>query len=88
MMTEVVYDDSYQKDILEKWPNAKITDASDMIHESRILVEIPDIEYDEFWKWGCTNGMATLCLNFNVALYDKNFVEKVKGWLKEKEETK
>jgi len=69
VMYEVVYAGSdVEALILKRWPNAKITDASDWIHTERFECTIPDLDSDEFYVWAILEGYAGECLAFNVIM--------------------
>jgi len=84
MIKDLIYDNFCIPAILEKWPDAKITDASDYIHEGRFELEI-DIEEDEFYPFAIREGFALSCFVFNMWTMDNNKEnkEKVWRWLKE-----
>lgn len=83
-MIELVYDDGAAPAIRERFPAAKIEDASDFIHESRIQVEIPDEERAAFYKHAILDGYAEACLGFQIMLKgSKEDQDEIRGWLAE-----
>ena len=76
MIEELVYAGKEVEDIItSKYPNAKITDASDCIHAERFEVEITDLEDDEFYPLAIKEGFATLCFSFQLLLQSLKFPE-------------
>lgn len=72
-MYELVYGSGFEEDILEKYPNAKIKDASDYIHEHRFEVAIEGVSEKEFYKFAIEKGFLDVCLGFSVmAMGNKN----------------
>ena len=68
--TELVYDGKGVEDIIKKqYPNCKIEDASDYIHEQRFQVTVKDTQ-DNFWLFALKKGFATLCLGFSIEMYE------------------
>ena len=61
--------------IKAKYPNAKITDASDYIHTERFEVEIPDVSDDEFYPFAIKEGFALCCFCFSLLLGSLKFPE-------------
>lgn len=47
--------------ILDKWPNAKITDASDCIHEDRFEVSIDHVTEEQFYLFAMEKSFAGDC---------------------------
>ena len=67
-MRELVYADTRaEKVIKDKWPEAKIVDASDAIHEERFEVEV-DATEDEFYPFAIQEGFALCCLGLQVMI--------------------
>lgn len=82
-MRELIYDKDSWPDILERWPEAKFTDASDFIHESRYEVEIEGVTDDEFYPFIIEKGWAGACFGLQLMLHDKNQIDKVLRWMRE-----
>ena len=71
-MHELVYGDTSISGIIrEAFPNAIITDASDMIHEHRFEVDIPELSMKDWTIFASQKGFTPLCFGIEVALYDK-----------------
>lgn len=78
---ELVYDDEAWPFILQTWPQATYTDASDFIHEHRIEVMIPNCTKDEFYPHMLLEGWATVCLGFELSRMMPEHQEDVKRWV-------
>ena len=61
--------------IKTKYPNAKITDASNNIYVERFEVDIPDVTDDEFYPFAINEGFARCCLSIEVLLQSLRFLE-------------
>ncbi len=61
--------------IKKRYPNAKITDASDAIHIERFECRIEGVGKDEFYPFAIREGFAGCCLGFNIALQSLRFPE-------------
>ena len=68
-MQELVYDTPEIADLCRKqWPNAKIEDASDYIHENRFEIEV-DVSEKEFYHFALANHFLMGCLKMRIDLY-------------------
>ena len=57
--------------VLQKiWPEAKIEDASDFIHTERFVIEIADVEEEEYLKTILREGMAKFSFWFQVMVLE------------------
>lgn len=78
-----------------KYPNARITDASDYIHTERFQCEIEEVSDDEFYPFAIREGFAKCCLAFELHLESLRFPEpkdhpgkhkeaitKIENWIK------
>lgn len=65
---ELVYDPAAAAFIKDRWPNATITDASDIVHEGRFSIEIPGITGDDFYPAVILEGWASACLAFEISM--------------------
>ncbi len=86
-MIELVYDNAVVPLILERFPNAKIEDASDFIHEDRVEVTVLDSDRDEFCKLSMREGFYEVCLGFQLLMRsgekaDKEYIERLLAELK------
>lgn len=76
-MNDLIYDIEYIDEIKNLFPDAKIEDASDEIHNDRILIEI-NINEKEYFRKIILNGFGPVSLG--ALLLDKEIVN---GWIKE-----
>jgi len=81
-VVDLIYSD-IRGDVLEQFPHAKIKDASDEIHGSRILVELPSEDRDAYGRWLVHSGWALQSLMIVLMIHDKEGSDKVRGWLNE-----
>ena len=82
VLKEVVYDYQALPIIMERFPNAKVTDASDFMHDSRFELEIENCTKDEFYPFAIKEGFALLCLGFPIFMQkDKETLKECKRWL-------
>ncbi|GAI63165.1 unnamed protein product [marine sediment metagenome] len=65
--------------VKERYPEAKIKDASDDIHTERFECEI-DVEEDEFFVWAILEGYADACLSFQLMMRDYPEGSRQKVW--------
>lgn len=66
-MYDLIYLDYYGKApkvLQEIWPEAKIEDASDLIHTERFAIEMDDVEEEEYFKAIIREGMAKFSIGF------------------------
>ncbi|MHC4644205.1 MAG: hypothetical protein ACYTBJ_01790 [Planctomycetota bacterium] len=54
----------------EKYPSALFADASDMVHEERFSIVIPDKDFDqrEYYRFMIREGLALVSLNIQLAM--------------------
>ena len=80
--------------IKARYPNAKITDASDFIHTERFECRIEGVSEDEFYPFAIREGFAGCCFGFELRLQSLKFPEfkdhpgehektkaEIEGWL-------
>jgi hypothetical protein len=74
--------------IKQKWPNAVVKDASDMVHEERFDLEISDITEDDFYPFAISEGFADCCMGFELCVQcgDTKDLDRIRGWIKRCEE--
>lgn len=87
-LKELVYDADVMDLIVERWPNAVITDASDFIHEGRFEVEIPDLSKDEFYGHAIVEGWARACFGFELCVRMPERHDDVRRWIDRAESIK
>jgi len=85
---EPIYDYAAFGDIKKKFPSATYEDASDMIHDKRIIVSIPGTNYREFFKHALDCGYHVCSLTFQFLLLSKEkkepeFWKLVNQWLED-----
>ncbi len=86
-MKDLIYASREVEDIIKKkYPEAKITDASDYIHTERFELSIEGIEDDEFYPFAIKEGFARCCLGFEMILQSLRFPESKTIKPKENEE--
>jgi hypothetical protein len=67
-MYDLIYAGHEVEDIIKaKYPQAKITDASDEIHTERFEMELDGVTEDEFYPFALIKGFAGDC--FRIALH-------------------
>ncbi len=62
------YDRDGWPEIKAKFPSATFEDASDFIHEGRILVKIQDATWREWFTFLVDSGWSTVSLSFELLL--------------------
>lgn len=70
-MTDLIYAEDGAIPVLKaKYPTAVFDDASDMVHEERFSITIPDEEFDqrEYYRFLIAEGLALVSLNLQLAL--------------------
>lgn len=77
----LIYDYRAAPCITERWPQAVITDATDIVHDSRFEVVINDCDPDEFMAVLILEGWAETCLEFALALRMPECGDDVRRWL-------
>ena len=82
-MNDLIYDEAAWEEVQTRFPEAVIRDASDMIHDSRISIELPDNRRDEYLGWVILAGWGRLSLGIQIMLYDSEGREKIKKWCEE-----
>jgi hypothetical protein len=58
----------FQTEIKERFPDAKLEDASDDIHGSRTAVTIAADKRKEYLQWLITSGFAALSFHVNLVI--------------------
>lgn len=79
--TELVYDAEAAPFIAERWPAAKFLDASDIVHEGRFEVTIPDIDGDDFYPVMILEGWSGCCLSFELSLRIPEGADNARRWI-------
>lgn len=80
-MIDLIYDNAAAPAIVEKFPHARIEDASDFIHEDRIQVTLPDEDREAYFKHAIRDGYCEVSLGFQSLLRDENGIKEVQKWL-------
>lgn len=65
---ELIHDDSIWPKIKAKFPNATYEDASDIVHEKRCCISIPNTTHREFHLFLLDEGFHGLSLQFQLLL--------------------
>jgi len=79
-MYELIYaGKEVEKAVKERYPEAKIKDASDDIHQERFECEI-EVEEDEFFVWAILGGYADACLSYQLMMRDYPEGSRQKVW--------
>ncbi len=58
-----------------RYPDARVKDASDFIHEERFELEIDGVTEDDFYPFAIHEGFARCCLGFELTLQSIGFPE-------------
>lgn len=66
MITDLLYS-GVSAQVRKAFPNAKISDASDMVHEERIEVEV-EATQEEWWRFLLQERLGGISLNFRLTL--------------------
>lgn len=82
-MVDLIYCNEARTEVLERFPHAKIEDASDDIHDERISVTLPDEEKDVYFKWIIKNGWHGVSLGIQSMLHDNASQPTLDRWLQE-----
>lgn len=82
-MYDLVYDYDAWKEIEKAFPDAKIEDARDKVHESRIAVTLPDERRTDYFKWMVWSPFGPASLGLQVMARDPEDREQVKKWIEE-----
>lgn len=82
-MMELVYDNAAVPIIRERFPHVRVEDASDMIHEGRVEVHLPDADRDAFYKHAIREGYCSVCLGFGLKMRDPEGLKEIQRWLDE-----
>ena len=88
VVSELVYDDGAVKWIVERWPQAVVTDASDFVHEERSEVTISGLTKDEFYPVIIREGWSDVCLQFQMHLMADEDRTAVRRWIARAKELK
>lgn len=86
MKYDLIYDNSAKEEFAERFPKAKIEDATDEIHDSRFAISFdPKIRDDVYYKWVIKNGHGpvSFAVQLMLAGREKEDMEKLKKWLDE-----
>jgi len=80
-----IYDHECWPEIKAKFPNATFEDASDEIHESRIVVKIADVTWREWFTFLLDSGWHEVSLLFQLSIKgdsdDSPFIKLIKDWI-------
>jgi len=84
-MMDLIYDADAAAAVKARFPEAKIDDASDEVHESRISVEV-NATKDEYMRWAVIEGIGAVSMAVQLMLHsrDKEELAKLRGWLEER----
>ncbi len=85
-MDDLIYADYKAEKIVEKrYPNIKIEDASDMIHQERFGIQFNEDEYNEheYLKFLLESGLFQVSFQFQVMSRTKEDIPKIHKALEE-----
>ena len=82
-MYDLVYDFGAWKEIEKAFPDAKIEDARDEIHESRIAVTLPDEKRVDYLKWMIWSAWGPASFAIQTMAQDPKDRDQVKKWIEE-----
>ena len=82
-MYDLVYDFGAWKDIEKAFPDAKIEDARDDVHVSRISVQLPDEKRTDYLKWMVWTGWGRASITLQSMVRDHKDRDQVKKWIEE-----
>ena len=85
-MDDLIYADLKAEEIVrKKYPNIKIEDASDEIHQERFGIQFDENEYDEheYLKFLLESGLFRVSLQFQIMSKTKEDVPKISRALEE-----
>lgn len=83
-MYDLIYAGREVEDLItQRFPSAKITDASDDIHRERFELEL-DISEEDFYIFAIREGFALCCFTFALMTRGlrKEDKDKIEGWAK------
>lgn len=66
-INDLIYDRGAWKEIQDEFPDAKLEDASDYLHDGRFSVEM-EADLEEYYFWLITSGWASCSLWFQLDL--------------------
>ena len=84
-MYELIYAGKEVENIIRaEYPKAKITDASDFIHEERFECCL-EVEEVEFYVFAIRQGFAECCIGFNLMMrnHPEGSLQKIWDWVAE-----
>ncbi|MCK9569447.1 hypothetical protein M0R72_10955 [Candidatus Pacearchaeota archaeon] len=69
-VSDLIYcdDSEIREAILKRFPDAKIEDASDDVHESRVGVMVANSSIEEWFNFLADEGLCRLSLGFRIEL--------------------
>jgi hypothetical protein len=70
-----------ERSIAGAFPDARIEDASDFIHEERFSVTLPDALEDTYLKHVIANGLGSVSLSVQLMLLDDGGRKKLRALL-------
>ena len=75
-MIELIYAGKEVESLIKaKYPDSKVTDASDFVHTERFECDIPNISEDDFYPFAIREGFARCCFGFSILLNSLGFPE-------------
>jgi len=81
-MYDLIYAPIEVENIIKaKYPQAKISDASDDIHRERFEMTLEGIEEDEFYPFAIKEGFARCCITFEMRMLQKEEHDKIRKWI-------
>lgn len=87
MVHELIYAGQDIEELIKsRWPDAKITDASDHVRTEMFELDIPGVEEDEFYPFAMSRGFIGCCFGFGILRESLRFPES-KSQPSKKEET-
>jgi len=65
---DALYDDAALPVIKKKYPKLAVEDARDGFHPDRVLIKVPGVTNEEFYKFALEKGFAGVLLGFEFQL--------------------
>jgi len=85
---DLVYDARAAKAICQRFPHAKIADASDYLHEDRIEVILPECDEDAYLSEAMRDGFYIASLTFQLMLLEATGQQRIRRLLSEMKEAR
>lgn len=67
---DLVYEYAAWAEVRARFPNAEREDASDLIHDSRFSVRLPDVTLREWYTFLLDSGWYNVSFAFQIAMYE------------------